>query len=95
MGSGCDPDSDRRGVFWAAAVRDAISDRIVGWKTSDRCGTDLVLGALEYAVWSRDVGDGQLVRYSDRCSTDTAFGFINRLVDNGIAESTGSVGDCP
>ncbi len=36
------------GVFWLAAVRDAFSRRIVGWKTSDRCDTDLVLGALEY-----------------------------------------------
>ena len=34
------------GVFWLAAVRDAFSNRIVGWKTSDRCDTDLVLAAL-------------------------------------------------
>ncbi|MBF6150204.1 hypothetical protein [Nocardia nova] len=25
------------GVFWLAAVRDAFSNRIVGWKCSDRC----------------------------------------------------------
>jgi putative transposase len=43
------------GAFWLAAVRDAISRRIVGWKTSDRCDTDLILGALEYGVFSRDV----------------------------------------
>ncbi|MBF9129156.1 IS3 family transposase [Plantactinospora sp. S1510] len=42
------------GVLWLAAVRDAFSNRIVGWKTSDRCNTDLVLGALEYGIWSRD-----------------------------------------
>ncbi|MFI6368812.1 IS3 family transposase [Nocardia sp. NPDC050630] len=41
------------GVFWLATVRDAFSNRIVGWKCSDRCDTDLVLGALEYAVWAR------------------------------------------
>ncbi|MEV6899662.1 IS3 family transposase [Amycolatopsis sp. NPDC051372] len=39
-----------QGVFWRAAVRDAFSNRIVGWKCSDRCDTELVLGALEYAV---------------------------------------------
>ena len=33
-------------VFWLAAVRDAFSNRIVGWKTSDRCDVKLVLGAL-------------------------------------------------
>ncbi|MEV6059965.1 IS3 family transposase [Nocardia asteroides] len=82
-----------QGVFWLATVRDAFSNRIVGWKTSDRCDTELVLGALEYAIWSRDVRDGQLIHHSDRGSTHTAFGFSNRLADNGIAQSMGSVGD--
>ncbi|WP_229399290.1 DDE-type integrase/transposase/recombinase [Micromonospora okii] len=56
------------GVFWLAAVRDAFSRRIVGWKTSDRCDTDLILAALEYGIWSRDVRDGQLIHHSDRGS---------------------------
>ncbi len=81
------------GVFWLAAVRDAFSNRIVGWKCSDRCDTELVLGALEYAVWTRDVRDGQLVHHSDCGSTYTAIRFANRLADNGIAQSMGSVGD--
>ncbi|MEV0299179.1 IS3 family transposase [Nocardia sp. NPDC050710] len=81
------------GVFWLAAVRDAFSNRIVGWKCSDRCDTDLVLGALEYAVWARDVREGQLVHHSDRGSTYTAIRFANLLADNGIAQSMGSVGD--
>ncbi|MER7470778.1 DDE-type integrase/transposase/recombinase [Micromonospora sp. NPDC000018] len=34
------------GVFWLAAVRDDFSRRIVGWKTSGRCDTDLILAAL-------------------------------------------------
>src|SRR6266508_6414789 len=34
------------GPLWLACVRDAFSRRIVGWKTSDRADTDLVLGAL-------------------------------------------------
>jgi putative transposase len=81
------------GVFWLAAVRDAFSRRIVGWKTSDRCDTDLVLGALEYGIWSRDVHDQQLIHHSDRGSTYTSFRFTNRLSDNGILPSMGSVGD--
>jgi transposase InsO family protein len=81
------------GVFWLAAVRDVFSRRIVGWKTSDRCDTDLILGALEYAVWSRDVRDGQLIHHSDRGSNYTSFRFTNRLADNGILPSMGSVGD--
>ncbi|MDD7927764.1 hypothetical protein PH189_29710, partial [Actinomycetospora chibensis] len=55
-------------MFWLAAVRDVFANRIVGSKTSDRCDTELVLGALEYAVWSRDVRDGQLRHHSDRGS---------------------------
>jgi len=81
------------GVFWLAAVRDVFSNRIVGWKTSDRCDTELVLGALEYGVWSRDVRDGQLRHHSDRGSNYTSFRFSARLEDHGILASMGSVGD--
>ena len=81
------------GVLWLAAVRDVFSNRIVGWKTSDRCDTDLALGALEYAIWSRNVRDGQLIHHSDHGSTYTSFRFANRLSDNGILPSMGSVGD--
>jgi putative transposase len=82
-----------QGVLWLAAVRDAFSNRIVGWKTSDRCNTDLVLGALEYGIWSRDVRDGELIHHSDRGSTYTSIKFSERLADNGILPSMGSVGD--
>ncbi len=81
------------GVFWLAAVRDAFSNRIVGWKTSDRCDTDLILAALEYGIWSRDVRDQQLIHHSDRGSNYTSFRFAQRLADNGILPSMGSVGD--
>jgi len=80
------------GVFWLAAVRDVLSRRIVGWKTSDRCDTDLILAALEYGIWSRDVRDGQLIHHSDP-GNYTSFRFSQRLRDNGILPSMGSVGD--
>ncbi|MEV6602024.1 DDE-type integrase/transposase/recombinase [Actinoplanes sp. NPDC051346] len=76
-----------------AAVRDVFCRRIVGWKTSDRCDTDLVLGALEYGIFSRDVRAGELIHHSDQGSTYTAFRFTTRLADHGIAASMGSVGD--
>jgi putative transposase len=81
------------GVFWLAAVRDAFSRRIVGWKTSDRCDTDLILGALEYGIWTRDVREGQLIHHSDKGSNYTSFRFTTRLTDNGILPSMGSTGD--
>ena len=81
------------GVFWLAAVRDVFSNRIVGWKTSDRCDTELILGALEYGIWSRDVRAGQLIHHSDKGSNYTSFRFAKRLSDNGILASMGSTGD--
>jgi transposase InsO family protein len=42
-----------QGPLWLASVRDGFSRRIVGWKTSDRADTELVLGALEYGLWGR------------------------------------------
>ncbi|MGW4244543.1 transposase [Nocardia sp. NPDC004722] len=82
-----------QGAFWLAAARDAFSNRIVGRKTSDRRDTELVLGAMEYAVRSREIRDEQLIHHSNRGSTHTAIRFANKLADNGIAHSMGSAGD--
>jgi putative transposase len=58
------------GPLWLASVRDAFSRRIVGWKASDRADVELVLGALEYAVWGRgldgDPAQRRLIHHSDR-----------------------------
>ena len=81
------------GVLWLASVRDAFSNRVVVWKTAARADTDLVLTALEYALWSRDVRAGELIHHSDKGCQYTAIRFTSRLADAGIAPSTGSVGD--
>jgi putative transposase len=85
--------STGEGVLWLASVRDAYSNRVVGWKSAARADTDLVLSALEYAIWSRDVHAGQLIHHSDKGCQYTAIRFTQRLTDAGIAPSTGSVGD--
>jgi transposase InsO family protein len=83
--------------LWLASVRDVFSRRIVGWKTSDRADTDLVLGALEYALWGRgldgDPAQRRLIHHSDRGAQYTAIRFTQRLADAGIQPSMGSVGD--
>jgi putative transposase len=81
------------GPLWLACVRDAFSRRIVGWKASDRADTQLVLGALEYALWSRQVERQRLVFHSDHGAQYTAIRFTQRLVDAGARPSMGSVGD--
>ncbi|MEV6601988.1 integrase core domain-containing protein [Actinoplanes sp. NPDC051346] len=45
------------------------------------------------ALAPRDVRDGQLIHHSDRGSNYTSFRFSQRLQDNGIRPSMGSVGD--
>jgi transposase InsO family protein len=59
------------GVLWLASVRDAFSNKVVGWATAVRADTELVLSALGYALRSREVRDGQLVsRQSSRTNPD-------------------------
>ena len=81
------------GVLWLASVRDAFSNKVVGWRSGPRADTDLVLSALDYALFSRDVRGGGLIFHSDKGCQFTAVRFTQRLVDAGIAPSTGSVGD--
>lgn len=74
-------------------MRDAFSNKVVGWATATRADTSLVLTALDYARRSRDVHDGQLIHHSDKGCQYTALRFTQRLADAGVAPSTGSVGD--
>ena len=52
------------GVLWLASVRDAFSNKVVGWDSGPRATTELVISALDYAIWSRDVRDGRLSHHS-------------------------------
>jgi len=91
------------GPLWLASVRDAFSNRVVGWKAADRADTSLVLGALEHGLWGRhDAGAGRakpdpaqprLIHHSDRGAQYTAIRFTQRLDDAGVRPSMGSVGD--
>jgi transposase InsO family protein len=81
-----------QGFFYLAMVLDVFSRRIVGWMMDDHLRTELVLGALEMAIWRRDTSAG-LVHHSDHGAQYTSFAFSQRLVDAGITASLGSVGD--
>jgi putative transposase len=83
----------REGVLWLASVRDAFANRIVGWATDPRATTTLVLTALNHALRSRQVRAGELIFHSDKGAQYTALRFTQRLVDAGVAPSTGSTGD--
>jgi putative transposase len=85
------------GTVYVAFVFDAYSRLIVGWRAATRMTTDLVLDTLEHAIWSRrrdGVTDlAGLVHHTDAGSQYTSFAFTQRLVDEGVDASVGSVGD--
>jgi len=81
------------GWLYVSFVLDVFSRTIVGWQIADHLRTDLVLDALEMAIWRRDLTVGQLVHHSDAGAQYTSFRYSDRLVEAGIAASIGSVGD--
>lgn len=85
------------GMVYVAFVIDAYSRRILGWRAATSMRTELVLDALEQAVWTRQqAGVGsfdQLVCHSDAGSQYTSIAFTERLAAAGAAPSVGSVGD--
>ena len=80
------------GWLYLATVLDAWSRRIVGWAMGERLCTDLVVDALNMAVWNRRPAMG-VVHHSDRGAQYTSLAFTKRCRDAGIATSMGSVGD--
>jgi transposase InsO family protein len=80
------------GFVYAAFVIDVYARRIVGWRIAQSLRTDLVLDALEQALWSR-TGTQGLVHHSDRGSQYLSIRYTERLAEAGIASSVGSVGD--
>jgi putative transposase len=84
------------GMVYVAFVIDAFSRRILGWRAASSMRTELVLDALEMALWtSARAGvadlDG-LVRHTD-AGQYTSIRFTQRLAEAGAAPSVGSVGD--
>ena len=73
---------------------DCYSRAVVGWACSDRMYTELVLDALDMAIWARRGRlDGRLVHHSDRGSQYTSIAYTDRLATHGVARSIGSKGD--
>ena len=71
-----------------------VARRIVGWRVSSSMRTDLVLDALEQALYARQPErDGSLVCHSDRWSQYVSIRYTERLAEAGIEPSVGSKGD--
>jgi len=82
------------GFLYLAHVQDLFSRLIVGWSMSDHLRAELVVDALEMALYRRRPARG-LVHHSDQgCQQYTAVLFTKRCAAAGIEISMGSVGDC-
>jgi len=81
-----------RGFVYVAFVIDVFARTIVGWRASGSLRTDLVLDALEQALYARPDID-RLVHHSDRGSQYLSICYTERLAEAGIEPSVGSVGD--
>lgn len=80
------------GVVFVAFVIDVFARRIVGWRVATSMRTDLVLDALEQALWSRTGTEG-LVHHRDRGSQYLSIRYTERLAEAGVESSVGSIGD--
>jgi len=81
------------GFAYAAFIIDAFSRYIVGWQVSRSLRADLVLTALEQALWARQGPFRSLVHHSDRGVQYLSIRYTERLAEAGIATSVGSRGD--
>ena len=80
------------GFVYVAFITDVFARCIVGWRVSRSLHTDLVLDALEQALWSRQETKG-LIHHSDRGSQYLSIRYTERLAEAKIDASVGSVGD--
>ena len=85
------------GWVYVAFVFDAHSRRILGWRAATSMTTPLVLDCLEMALFTRRregvIAFDGLTHHTDAGSVYTSIAFTDRLIDEGIDPSVGSVGD--
>ena len=77
---------------YVAFIIDVYSRRIIGWRVARSMNTDLVLDALEQALWARSDAEG-VVHHSDRGCQYLSIRYTERLQEAGVEPSVGSVGD--
>jgi putative transposase len=82
-----------QGWLYVAFILDVHSRMIVGWQLANHLRTDLVLDALEMALWRRDLTAGALIHHSDRGCQYTSIRYSDRLAEADVSASVGSRGD--
>jgi putative transposase len=80
------------GFLYLAVVLDAWSRRVVGWAMANHLRTELVLDALNMAIWQRR--PKAVIHHSDQGCQYTSIAFGLRCREAGVRPSMGSVADC-
>jgi len=80
------------GWLYLSFVLDTYSRRIVGWSMANHLKTELVVDAVNMAIYNRRPQPG-LIHHSDRGSQYTSVEFGSRLREVGLLPSMGSVAD--
>lgn len=80
------------GFVYVAFIIDVYSRFIVGWRVLKHMRTDLVLDALEQALWARGKPK-DVIHHSDRGSQYLSISYTRRLAEADLKASVGSVGD--
>jgi putative transposase len=81
------------GKVYLAVVLEAFSRMVVGWSIGDHMRAELVVDALQMALWRRRPAPGT-VAHSDHGAQYTSWAFGRRLRGAGLLGSMGSIGDC-
>jgi len=81
------------GKVYLGVVLDAWSRRVIGWSIADHIRSELVVDALQMAIWRRRPSQGQTIAHSDHGSQYTSWAFGRRLRSAGLLGSMGSIGD--
>ncbi len=81
----------QEGFLYLAFILDVYSRRVVGWSMATHLRTELVVDALEMALWKRKPEAG-LIHHTDRGAQYTALSFGKRLEEAGIVPSMGRAG---
>jgi putative transposase len=81
------------GFLFLAVILDAFSRRVIGWAMGPRPTMQLVIEALDMAIWNRKVDPG-VIHHSDHGGQYTSLTYGGRMREAGLVSSMGSVGDC-
>ena len=83
----------RQGKLYLCIVLDLFDQRVVGWSMHHRQDRQMVIRAVQMAVWQRQ-GSHPLILHSDRGSQYASHAYQARLATYGMRGSMSRKGNC-